>query len=140
MTAAAADIFPGPLEEQLQRRLELTVRHAGEALGMPVAPQAGSELTSLRALIDSITGSLSATGSHDAAELCAEHAAALDRLRQRFEARFEALARVHAAVGELRKLTSPTEMLALGPASLCHGAPRLPSRRYALTRHGSSIR
>ena len=48
--------------------------------------------------------------------------AALGRLRHRFEARFEALARVQAAVGELRKLTSPTEMLALGPAALCDGS------------------
>jgi DNA-binding CsgD family transcriptional regulator len=43
----------------------------------------------------------------------------LERLRQRFDARFVVLARVHQAIGELREITSPAAMLARAPAALC---------------------
>src|SRR5262249_5207993 len=52
-----------------------------------------------------------------------EHEAALERLRQRFELRFEALARVQSAIGELREITSPAAMLARAPAALCEHSP-----------------
>lgn len=57
-----------------------------------------------------------------AAAPIAEQEGALERLRQRFEARFEALERVQAAVGELREVTSPRQMLARAPAALCAGS------------------
>jgi LuxR family transcriptional regulator, regulator of acetate metabolism len=122
MSAAGADVFPGPLEQQLQRRLELALSDAGRAAGIAVPPDPGAQLQSLRTLIEAVGGQLAAEGSRDPTELREEHAAALARLQHRFEARFEALARVQAAVAELRRLTSPTEMLALGPTALCDGS------------------
>ena len=122
MSAARAEVFPGPIEQQLQRRLEVALSEAGRAVGITVAPEAGAQLQSLRTLIDAVGERLAATGSQDAAMLREEHDAALDRLQHRFEARFEALGRVHTAVGELRRLTSPAEMLSLGPAALCNGS------------------
>jgi DNA-binding CsgD family transcriptional regulator len=47
---------------------------------------------------------------------------ALERLRHRFEARFEALDRVQVAIAELREVTSPREMLLRAPAVLCAGS------------------
>jgi DNA-binding CsgD family transcriptional regulator len=52
----------------------------------------------------------------------AVHDAAMERLRQRFEARFEALADAQAAVASLREQTSPAVMLARAPAALCVGS------------------
>ncbi len=57
-----------------------------------------------------------------AAESITEQAAALERLRYRYDARFEALERVQAAVVELREVSSPREMLARAPAALCAGS------------------
>jgi DNA-binding CsgD family transcriptional regulator len=54
--------------------------------------------------------------------MVAEHEAALERLRARYQDRFEALARVQRAVGELRAVTSPSAMLARAPAALCGGS------------------
>jgi DNA-binding CsgD family transcriptional regulator len=122
MSTAPPEVFPGPLEGQLLRRVELVLSGAGESLGVEVAHGDGAELGSLRSLIDAVDGRLAAEESGDAAGLREEHDAALARLQHRFEARFEALARVQAAVGELRRLTSPTEMLAVGPAALCDGS------------------
>jgi DNA-binding CsgD family transcriptional regulator len=51
-----------------------------------------------------------------------EHATALARLTERFEARFEAIRRARAAVAELRGVTSPDAMLARAPAALCDGS------------------
>ena len=122
MSPAPAEVYPGLLEEQLRRRLEIAVSHAGEALGVAADSGPGRELQALWSLIDGVGDRLSADGSDDAARLREEHAAALGRLQHRFEARFEALARVQGSVSELRKLTSPTEMLAVAPASLCNGS------------------
>jgi len=122
MSAAPADVFPGPLDEQLLRRLELALTEAGRSVGVAIKPGASPQLGTLRELIEAVDGRLAAQGSTDAATLREEHKAALARLQHRFEARFEALARVQAAVGELRRQTSPGEMLALAPAALCNGS------------------
>ncbi len=91
---------------------------------MPVEPgepgEPGGDLDSARSLIAGLRAQLSE------AELAAgpieEAEAALERLRHRFEARFEALDRVQAAIAELREVTSPREMLARAPAVLCAGS------------------
>jgi DNA-binding CsgD family transcriptional regulator len=57
-----------------------------------------------------------------AARSIPEHEAALERLRQRFEARFDALQRVQTVIAELREVTSPSAMLARAPAALCDGS------------------
>jgi LuxR family transcriptional regulator, regulator of acetate metabolism len=122
MSSTPADVLPGPLEDELLRRLALAVSDASSALGMPVQPGTRADLESLRTLIDAVGDRLAAGGSEGADALRDEHAAALGRLGQRFQGRFEALARIRAAVGELRRRTSPNEMLATAPASLCNGS------------------
>jgi len=62
---------------------------------------------------------LAAINGADGGVQVAEHEAALRRLRERFEARFEALSRAHGAVVELRELTSPAAMLVRAPEALC---------------------
>ena len=76
--------------------------------------------TALRSLIAELRGRLSADELD--AEVVREQEAALERLRHRFESRFEALERVQAAIAELREVTSPREMLARAPAALCAGS------------------
>ncbi len=58
-----------------------------------------------------------------ASDPVAEHEATLARLRERFEGRFEALARAHGAVGGLRAITAPAAMLERAPAALCNVSP-----------------
>jgi hypothetical protein len=64
-----------------------------------------ADLESLRSSIDAVSLQLAAAGG-DPDRLRKEHAVALERLGQRFDARFDALARVQAVIGELRELTS----------------------------------
>jgi LuxR family transcriptional regulator, regulator of acetate metabolism len=80
-----------------------------------------ADLTSLRGSIDALSRQLAAAGG-DPDRLRHEHAVALERLRQRFDARFDALARVQAVIGELRELTSPSSILSRAPAALCEGS------------------
>ena len=70
--------------------------------------------------------------------LVAEHEAALRRLRERFDARFEALSRAYGAVLELRELTSPTGMLGRAPAALC-GASNFDRAILSLVSGGQMI-
>jgi DNA-binding CsgD family transcriptional regulator len=117
--ASAPQILAGPLAEQLQRRLEAAAARARELLGLP-DESTPADLTHLRAVIGALREQLTPELSGLAA--IEEQEAALERLRQRFEARFEALERVQAAVGELREVTSPRQMLVRAPAALCAGS------------------
>ncbi|HJS93948.1 MAG TPA: LuxR C-terminal-related transcriptional regulator [Solirubrobacteraceae bacterium] len=121
MTAAvyAPQILAGAVGEQLQRRLEDAAVGARELLGLPYE-SAPADLAQLRGLIGALREQFTAELSGLPA--IEEQEAALERLRQRFEARFEALERVQAAVGELREVTSPRQMLARAPAALCAGS------------------
>jgi len=110
-------VTAGPLDEQLDRRLELAVDEARRLLDLPES-DAPTDLAELRALIGLVRDRLG-TGEDAAIE---EQDAALDRLHQRFQARFEALERVQGAIGELREVTSPRELLARAPAALCAGS------------------
>jgi DNA-binding CsgD family transcriptional regulator len=104
--------FADPLGEQLQRRLDEATTRAHTALDdAEIDDQSG--LPDLRALIDALAAQL--TDDPDAAE----HAAALDRLRHRYEARFAALREAQTAVAELREITAPATMLARAPKALC---------------------
>ncbi len=124
--SAATDVFAGPLGEQLKRRLFAANAEARSLLGLPAEPAGedagagGSDLDELRSLIAELRSRLSA--SELDAEAVREQEAALERLRHRFESRFEALERVQAAIAELREVTSPREMLARAPAVLCAGS------------------
>jgi DNA-binding CsgD family transcriptional regulator len=97
-------------------RLELASAQARELLALPAEPEP-PDLAGLAALIVAVRQRLTPDELHSGA--IQEQEAALERLRQRFEARFEALERVQAAIGELREVSSPREMLARAPAALC---------------------
>jgi DNA-binding CsgD family transcriptional regulator len=117
--AAARPIFAGPLGEELQRRLKEAAAGARELLGLP-EESAPADLAQLRGLI----GALREQFADELSGLAAieEQEAALERLRQRFEARFEALERILSAVAELREVTSPRQMLVRAPGALCAGS------------------
>jgi DNA-binding CsgD family transcriptional regulator len=121
MSAATAhrDLIAGPLGEQLQRRLDLATAEARGLVGLP-ASAGVDDLAGLRDLIRALREQLGGEEAHLVA--IEEQEAALERLRQRFEARFDALERVQAAVGELREVTSPRQMLTGAPAALCAGS------------------
>jgi LuxR family transcriptional regulator, regulator of acetate metabolism len=106
------------LDDQLERRLGDQAARARELLGLPARPE--TDLDELRDLIRGLRSRLApgelAGGSID------EQESALERLSQRFEARFAALDRVQAAIAELREVTSPREMLHRAPAVLCAGS------------------
>jgi DNA-binding CsgD family transcriptional regulator len=125
MTAAGdADVFPVVLDEQLTRRVQAAAAQACRELGLPPDPGGDTDLRSIRPLIDAVADRLAAAspGTADVAALRAEHASALQRLRQRFDARSGALARVQSAIAELREITSPAAMLTGAPAALCAGS------------------
>jgi DNA-binding CsgD family transcriptional regulator len=73
----------------------------------------------LRELIDELTARLSTLRGHEAGRQVREHEVARDRLRARFQARFDGLDRARAAVDDLRAVTSPATMLARAPEALC---------------------
>jgi LuxR family transcriptional regulator, regulator of acetate metabolism len=111
-----------PLEEELERRLELAAAEARRLLELPES-DGPTDLAGLRRLIEQMRARLSAGGQgENGAGAIEEQEGALDRLHHRFQARFEALERVQAAIGELREVTSPRELLARAPAALCAGS------------------
>jgi LuxR family transcriptional regulator, regulator of acetate metabolism len=115
----ASHVPAGPLGDELQRRLQDAAAGARELLELP-EQSAPADLAQLRALIDGLRERFAGEVSGLAA--IEEQEAALERLRQRFETRFEALERVQAVVGELREVTSPRQMLVRAPAALCAGS------------------
>ena len=78
------------------------------------------DLDAVRALIAALRSQL--PEDEPRAGAISEQEAALERLRHRFEARFEALERVQGAIAELREVTSPRAMLSRAPAALCAGS------------------
>ena len=102
------------LDEQLERRLADHAAQARELLGL--SAQSATDVEQLGELIEALRERLGGD-QRDAAQ-----DNALERLRQRFDGRFEALERVQSAVAELREVTSPREMLARAPAVLCAGS------------------
>jgi DNA-binding CsgD family transcriptional regulator len=110
--------FDGHVGELLRRRVERAIGGAEAVLGRPIAAPGNAEPDRLRAAIAALTDELP-DGSRSA---IGEHEVALERLRQRFEARFDALALVQSAIAEVRQVTSPSEMLARAPAILCEAS------------------
>jgi DNA-binding CsgD family transcriptional regulator len=119
--SARPAVFAGPVGEQLHRRLETATGEARGLLGLPAEiDEDAVDLDALRALIAALRAQLSE--AELGAAVVEEQEAALERLRHRFETRFEALDRVGAAIAELREVTSPREMLLRAPAALCVGS------------------
>jgi LuxR family transcriptional regulator, regulator of acetate metabolism len=101
------EAFVGPLDEQLARRVERAVAQASSLLG--------PEVHELSAAVDAVTEALGEPWAQ-ATEL---HRLQLDLLRRRYERRFDALDRVHAALLRLREITSPSVMISRAPGELC---------------------
>ena len=117
----SAEVFSGPLGDELLRRLDRATAEARELAGLDLpADGNASDLRVLRELITAVRAQL--PQSELGAEVVHEQEAALERLRQRFEARFDALERVTGAIAEVREVTSPREMLLRAPAALCAGS------------------
>lgn len=135
LTTPVPPALPGALHDQLVKRLQVAISEARSLLGVPAA---GGDVEELRSLIDGLGERLAAAGSPDAGPLREQHEAALDRLRHRFEGRFDALDRVQAAIAELRDITVPSTMLARAPAALCD-ASRFERAIVSLVRGGSMI-
>jgi len=121
----------GPLDGELYGRLDTVASRARALLGADASVDAGapSDAPSLRALINALTERLERSPG-DRGTAVREQEAALERLRHRYDTRFEALAGVHRAIDELRTITSPASMLGQAPAALC-GASKL--RRVLLS-------
>jgi LuxR family transcriptional regulator, regulator of acetate metabolism len=101
----------GLLGAELERRIVHAIAAAEDILGLARGPAGADRLRELAESVAAMAGSES--------PLVREHEQALQRLRERFETRFEALERVRGATAELRKLTSPAAMLSRAPAALC---------------------
>ena len=112
----ATAMLAGPLGAELERRIARAGATAEQLLLLPRRP---ADRERLRELAAGLSERLAAIRPDDAEALEAEHEAALRRLRERFDARFEALSLAHGAVLELRELTSPTGMLGRAPSALC---------------------
>ena len=120
--SAASEVFSGPLGDELLRRLERASAEARELLGLPNPEPGfrGVDLDAVQALIAALRSQMPEDELGAAA--ISEQEAALERLRHRFETRFEALERIAAAIAEVREVTSPREMLLRAPAALCAGS------------------
>ncbi len=118
MSAPSSEVFSGPVGEELARRLERATTDARELLGVGLSADGdAADMKALRELIAALRAQVSASELGDGT--VHEQEAALERLRHRFDARFDALERVTAAIAEVREVTSPREMLLRAPASLC---------------------
>ncbi len=111
----------GPLGGQLQHRLAAAIAEAERLLGPEAAPRAGSEVERLRRLI-AVLGERLAAAPGIPGPAAAEQQAALDRLHTRFGTRFQTLEDVRQAIGKLRAITSPRDMLVRAPVALCRAS------------------
>jgi DNA-binding CsgD family transcriptional regulator len=105
---------------ELRERTARTTALAREQLGLQaIAAAPKSDLDGVRAALAAIDDRLAAAGATRSARA---HRTALEALEHRFDGRSEALFRAHAAIVELRKVTSPAAMLTRAPAALCQGS------------------
>ncbi len=134
MTAAAV-VFAGPQGHDLRRRVLQATAEARDLLALAAEPDSDADPAQLPELIAGLRallgggkaggGSRSAgagPGPGPAGPLLEEHEAALERLRHRFDARFDAMAQADEAVKRLRDTTSPAAMLTRAPAALCQSS------------------
>jgi DNA-binding CsgD family transcriptional regulator len=135
---APSEVFSGPIGEQLLRRVRKATGEAREVLGLPVEGAAHADSKDPKQEIADLSARLADAVPGRARGLREEHDAALERLRQRFDSRFDALARAQAAVAELREMTSPGTMLTRAPAVLCDGS-RFERAILSLVRGGRMI-
>ena len=121
-TRPSSEPLSAAIGDQLERRLQRAGDDAAALLGRASEPTRTSDLDRLRSLIAGLAERLAAAGDENRSAGVDEHEAALARMRQRFEGRVEAIARVQAVVGELREVTAPAAMLVRAPVALCEGS------------------
>jgi DNA-binding CsgD family transcriptional regulator len=119
----AHEAFTGPLGAELYERVVAAAGQARAVLRIDADPTTLAEPARLRALIESVTERLTQDRGGDFSAAVREQESSLERLRHRYDTRFEALANVHRAIDELRTITSPATMLARAPAALCAVSP-----------------
>ena len=135
MTATVTrEVLAGPLDVELRGRMAAAATRAQELLGEDV----GGEGAALHVLIDALTRRLADQGDDAPGDAVQEREAALERVRHRYDTRFEALAAVRHAIDELRSITSPASMLEQAPAALC-GASNLRRVVLSLTEEGRMV-
>jgi DNA-binding CsgD family transcriptional regulator len=115
-------VLTGPLGLELRRRLVNVTAEARALLELPAESSDDGDPAQLGELIAGVKGLLAVAPGAEAEQLADEHEQALNRLRNRFDARFEALARAHAAVNALREITLPAAMLSRAPGALCQAS------------------
>jgi len=139
--------FSGPLDIALQGRLAAALSRARELLGEPADERthaADADATpappgdALRDLIGALNEQIAEHSDAAPGIAVQEQRAALERLRRRYDARFEALAAVRHAIAELRAVTSPASMLAQAPAAMC-AASKLRRVVLSLTQEGRLV-
>ena len=137
----------GPLDIALQGRLAAALSRARELLGEPADGRthaADADATpappgdALRDLIGALNEQIAEHSDAAPGIAVQEQRAALERLRRRYDARFEALAAVRHAIAELRAVTSPASMLAQAPAAMC-AASKLRRVVLSLTQEGRLV-
>jgi DNA-binding CsgD family transcriptional regulator len=136
--AIAGDTFGGPQGAQPHERFTAAVLQAQRLLGVAPDRTAAVKPAALRGLIERLTELLAQERGGDVSASVREQEASLERLRTRYNTRFEALARVHRAIEELRAITSPSSMLQRAPAALC-GASMLTRVLLSLTGEGRMV-
>ena len=140
MTATLSrQLLAAPLDIELQGRVAAAAAQARALLGDAVDADAPSApVDALRGLIDALTARLSEQSEDAPGAAVHDQEAALERLRRRYDTRFEALAAVRQAIDELRSITSPASMLGQAPAALC-GASKLDRVVLSLTEEGRMV-
>jgi len=128
------EVLAGPLDVELRGRMAAAATRAQELLGEDV----GGEGAAPHVLIDALTRRLADQGDDAPGDAVQEREAALERVRHRYDTRFEALAAVRHAIDELRSITSPASMLEQAPAALCR-ASKLRRVVLSLTEDGRMV-
>jgi LuxR family transcriptional regulator, regulator of acetate metabolism len=108
-----------PVEEQLQHRLEQAVADAHRLLRRP-ADRAPTDAEHMSELIEAIETQLTQISDDSVwRESAADHNRELERLHQRYQARFDALNSAEEGVAALRAITSPSAIVSRAPKELC---------------------
>jgi LuxR family transcriptional regulator, regulator of acetate metabolism len=141
-------ILAGALDVELQGRVSAAISRARALLGDPDGEDSGAAeaagaarvapADALRDVIDALTERLTAQSQDSPGAAVHEQEATLERLRRRYDTRFEALTAVRQAIDELRSITSPASMLGQAPAALC-GASKLHRVVLSLTEEGRLV-
>lgn len=109
-----------PAEAELERRIAQAISEARRALELADDEAGAAGAEAVDGLIVAVESRLAALpGGSGWRATTAAHAAQLERLRRRYEARFAAIGGVLEAIARLREITSPGAILSRAPKELC---------------------